>query len=136
MKKFLSRFLILAIAFIAIFSLSACGKKAEGSGRFEITVVDEAEKTLLQKNISFAKGDDIVKLLQDDKKVKMTGSVTEYGFYVEGLCGVTAGEKGETYYWKLLVDGEVSMVGISSVELRDGMKVSFVLVDWTTESWE
>ena len=136
MKKFLRRFLIVLIAFIAVFSLSACGKKAEGSGKFEVTIVDENEKTLVQKEISFKKGDDIVKLLQDDKKVKMTGSTSEYGFYVEGLAGINAAEKGETFYWKLLVNGEVSMVGISSIELEDGLVISFILTDWTTETWE
>lgn len=137
MKKFLKRFLVVLIALFAVIAFSACGgKQAEGSGKFEVIVVDEAEKTLLDKTISFASGDSLVELLKADKKVKLEGSTSEYGFYVEGVCGINATDKGETYYWKLLVNGEASMVGISSVELVDGMKITFVLTDWTTESWE
>ena len=136
MKKYFKRFLIILIAIFAVFSLSACGKKADSSGKFEIVVVNEKGSTILDKTISFEKGDNLVDLLKADRKVKLNGNVTEYGFYVTGVCDIEASTVGENYYWRLSVDDEISLVGISSVELRDGMKITFELIDWTTETWE
>ena len=136
MKNFLKRFLVILIALFVVFSFSACEKKASGNGKFEVSVVDQNAEQLYKTTIKFKSGDSAVDLLKNHEAIKLNGETSEYGFYVTGVYGIEAYSVGETYYWKLLVDGEASSVGISSIELVDGMKLEFVLIDWTTESWE
>lgn len=133
MKK---RFLFFVLAILSIFTLISCGdSNAKVDGNFTVEVVDENEKSLCNEKIGFKTGDNLVGLLKTNEKVKLTGDESEYGLYVTSICGKKATDAGETYYWSLYVDGEVSGVGISSVELKDGLKIKFVLVDWTKETW-
>lgn len=133
MKK---RFLFLVLAILSVFTLIGCGNSsAKVDGNFTIEVVDENEKELCNETIGFKTGDNLVELLKANEKVKLEGDDSEYGLYVTSVCGKKATDAGETYYWSLYVDGEASMVGISSVELKDGLKIKFVLVDWTKETW-
>ena len=57
--------------------------------------------------------------------------MSEYGIYITTLCGKNASDVGKTYFWSLYVDDKVSEVGLSSVELKNGMKIKLVLTDWT-----
>lgn len=133
MKK---RFLFLVLAILSIFTLIGCGdSNAKVDGNFTIEVVDENEKSLCNEKIGFKTGDNLVELLKTNEKVKLAGDESEYGLYVTSICGKKAADAGETYYWSLYVNEEVSSVGISSVELKDGLKIKFVLVDWTKETW-
>ena len=133
MKKLFKRFLIVLVALLVVFSFSACG--AKGSGKFEVSVVDQNQAELYKTTVKFKEGDNLVDLLKNHDKIKLNGEVTEYGFYITGVYGIESYEVGETYYWKLIVDGEASSVGLSLVELKDGLVIEFDLVDWTTEAW-
>lgn len=53
----------------------------------------------------------------------ITGSTSEYGLFIESVNGVAADFEKDKTYWALYVDGEYSMVGISSVKVRSGMKI-------------
>lgn len=53
----------------------------------------------------------------------IAGDTTEYGLYVKTVLGVTADWNVDQTYWGLYVDGEYSMVGISSVKAADGLRV-------------
>ena len=129
MKK---RFLLLVVALFALICFAGCGgTKAKGDGEITLVVVDEAGKELFNDELAYFTGDTLVDVFTKDEKVKMTGSTSEYGFFIEGVCGKKATDAGETYFWNLKVNGEVSLVGISSVVIEDGMKIELILTDWT-----
>lgn len=51
------------------------------------------------------------------------GDDTEYGLYIKVVNGVTADWNTDGTYWSFYVDGEMSMVGASSVKVANGMKI-------------
>ena len=129
MKK---RFLLLVVALFALICFAACGgSKAKGDGEITLVVVDEAGKELFNDELAYFTGDTLVDVFTKDEKVKMTGETSEYGFFIESVCGKKATDAGETYFWNLKVNGEVSLVGISSVVIENGMKIELILTDWT-----
>ena len=129
MKK---RFLFLLLAFLAIFTLAGCkNSNAKEDGKFSVEVIDETDKVLCNETIGFKEGDNIVDLLKANEKIKLDGTMSEYGIYITTLCGKNASDVGKTYFWSLYVDDNVSEVGLSSVELKNGMKIKLVLTDWT-----
>lgn len=133
MKKVLRSFLFILVLFILCFV--GCAKTAQSDGKLNVKVVIDSE-VVCEKQVDFLKGNNLVDLLKEDSEIKLSGTNSEYGFTITGVCGVEASSKGETYYWKILVDGGYSSVGISSIELVDGMEISLELVDWTLETWE
>ena len=100
-------------------------------GKFSVEVIDETDKVLCNETIGFKEGDNIVDLLKANEKIKLDGTMSEYGIYITTLCGKNASDVGKTYFWSLYVDDKVSEVGLSSVELKNGMKIKLVLTDWT-----
>ena len=129
MKK---RFLLLVVALFALICFAGCGStKAKGDGEITLVVVDEAGEELFNDELAYFTGDTLVDVFTKDEKVKMTGETSEYGFFIESVCGKNATDAGETYFWNLKVNGEVSLVGISFVVIEDGMKIELILTDWT-----
>ncbi len=53
----------------------------------------------------------------------VSGDNSEYGLYIKTVDGVTADYSVDQTYWALYVNGEMSMVGASSVTVTDGIKV-------------
>lgn len=130
MKK---RFLFLLVAFIALFTLFVGCKEpeAKGDGTITVIVVDSDKTELFNGEIIFNKGDSLVDLLKSHEEIKLGGSDSEYGFFVESVCGKNASDAGATFFWNLKINGEDSMVGISSVVIEDKMEVKLSLNDWT-----
>lgn len=130
MKK---RFLFLLVAFIALFTMfvGCKGPEAQGDGTITVIVEDSDKTELFKGEIIFNKGDSLVDLLKSHEEIKLGGSDSEYGFFVESVCGKNASDAGETFFWNLKINGEDSMVGISSVVIEDKMEVKLSLVDWT-----
>jgi len=52
------------------------------------------------------------------------GEEGEYGLFVKSVNGVVIEE--DNAYWELFVDGESSMIGVSSVEVEQGMTYAFI----------
>ena len=126
------RFLFVLTLLVALFMFVGCGNaKAKGDGEITLVVIDEVGEELFNDELAYFTGDTLVDVFTKDEKVKMTGSTSEYGFFIEGVCGKKATDAGETYFWNLKVNGEVSLVGISSVVIEDGMKIELILTDWT-----
>lgn len=128
------KFTILSLFVVLLFGLFMFGGcknnvPSEGEGVITVQVVDFAGKDLFNKEIKFGTSDTLVDLLKDNKKIKMTGETSEYGFYVISLCGVAASNEDQTY-WSLEVNDEYSMVGVSDIVLVDGDKISFLLIGW------
>ena len=126
------RFLFVLTLLVALFMFVGCSNaKAKGDGEITLVVIDEVGEELFNDELAYFTGDTLVDVFTKDEKVKMTGSTSEYGFFIEGVCGKKATDAGETYFWNLKVNGEVSLVGISSVVIEDGMKIELILTDWT-----
>lgn len=53
----------------------------------------------------------------------VSGENSEYGLYIKVVNGITADYNVDGSYWSLLVNGEMSMVGASSVAVAEGLRV-------------
>lgn len=53
----------------------------------------------------------------------VSGENSEYGLYIKVVNGITADYSVDGSYWSLLVNGEMSMVGASSVLVTEGLQV-------------
>ena len=53
----------------------------------------------------------------------VSGENSEYGLYIKVVNGITADYGVDGSYWSLLVNGEMSMVGASSVLVTEGLRV-------------
>lgn len=53
----------------------------------------------------------------------VSGENSEYGLYIKVVNGITADYNVDGSYWSLLVNGEMSMVGASSVSVTEGLRV-------------
>ena len=53
----------------------------------------------------------------------VSGENSEYGLYIKVVNGITADYSVDGSYWSLLVNGEMSMVGASSVPVAEGLRV-------------
>lgn len=53
----------------------------------------------------------------------VSGEESVYGLYIKVVDGITADYDVDQTYWSLLVNGEISMVGASSVDVTAGLRV-------------
>lgn len=53
----------------------------------------------------------------------VSGEESAYGLYIKVVDGITADYDVDQTYWSLLVNGEMSMVGASSVDVVAGLRV-------------
>lgn len=53
----------------------------------------------------------------------ISGQNSEYGLYIKVVNGITADYDVDKTYWSVLVNGEYSMVGASSVPVTEGLQV-------------
>ncbi len=53
----------------------------------------------------------------------VSGEDSEYGLYIKVVNGITADYNVDGSYWSLLVNGEMSMVGASSVSVAEGLRI-------------
>ena len=70
--------------------------------------------------------------------IKYDYSVGQYGFTLNTLTSPYTGEvlgwnEGTGAYWGLFVNGAVSDVGVSSVNLTDGMNITWYYAPWGAE---
>lgn len=118
----LSLFFCLLLPILA-FALTACTKLPDrvgtGSVTFQVTVTDldgtqeEFEVRTDEKNVADAL----------TKAGLVSGENSEYGLYIKVVNGITADYSVDGSYWSLLVNGEMSMVGASSVLVAEGLRV-------------
>lgn len=118
----LSLFFCLLLPILA-FALTACTKlpdrEGTGSVTFQVTVTDldgtqeEFEVRTDEKNVADAL----------TKAGLVSGENSEYGLYIKVVNGITADYNADGTYWSLLVNGEYSMVGASSVPVTEGLRI-------------
>jgi hypothetical protein len=128
--KFILRFicpaLIVLIAGGTLLTATGCGGDADSTPihgeeitfRFEVTDKEElttgwditTTETMLDAALL---GEGLVE-----------GTLGEYGLFVSTVNGVTIEE--DNAYWELQIDGEMSMLGVSSVEIDSSRTYAFV----------
>lgn len=128
MKKSLLVKIILSICLIACFigvvfyQKSKQKPASKADGVVTIVVVNKSGEEVVNKNIEFVKGDNLVDLL--DKNFKI---VTEDGMYGKIILSIEdIVTDFETSYLAIYVNDEYSQVGLSYIELKDKLVVKFV----------
>lgn len=116
MKK---KFLFVSLLMVLVLMLVGCG-----TNNFKVEVYNSDNEMIYSTNVKLVEDFDLVKALQDHKKIKLQGSTSEWGFFVTGVCDVEADAE---HYWGLKVNGEDSMVGIGEVEVKKDDVIAFVL---------
>lgn len=95
----------------------------------EDTVLGEGSKSVdvevivADKQITFTLKTDATTLadaLLESKVVE--GSIDSYGLYIKKVNGILADYDVDKSYWSLSKDGQASMVGASSISIKDGEK--------------
>lgn len=114
---------MLAVLIIFALFLFACNKELP-AGEFTLVVKDTTSQELFRGDIAFDKDDTLVNLLKSHQQVAMKGEEGVYGFFITEVCGVAA---GASQFWSIKVNGEDSMVGISSIKLQDKDLIELIL---------
>lgn len=93
--------------------------RGTGAVSFSLTVtdLDGTQKEFTVKTDEKNVADALV------KAELVSGDDSEYGLYIKVVNGITADYNVDQTYWALLVDGEMSMVGASSVPVTEGLRV-------------
>ena len=99
--------------------------KAKSDGVIIVEVIDKNDNLIKSKNIEFKEGDILLDLVKNNFSGVQTQSFS-YGEIILSIEGITT--DFNTSYFSILVNGEASMVGISQIELKDGIKISLVEV--------
>ncbi len=119
----MKKFLLFFIVFLGLF-LCACKPENDPAGTVRIVVRDEAGTVLCDVEIEFTKKDSLEALVVDHEEILAKGGRSQYGLFIEEMCGV---EAPENHFWKIYVDGEDPMLGVSMIPLKDKSTVEFVL---------
>jgi len=122
-KIFAATALCLALAFIAI---SGCVTQNSGTnqGQEKANVFFRAtglEGVILEKTVQVEKGTNAFEAMQQATTVGFT-DYGEMGILVESINGTAL---PETHYWKLVVDGQDSAVGISGITINKDTSIEW-----------
>lgn len=97
---------------------------------FSVVVKDLEGNELLNKSINYlAYKESVLDALLADSEVELAGSDSEWGYFITGVKGIEA-NGAQNEYWQILIDGEATSVGISSIELFFGQVLTFQLAQW------
>ena len=112
MKRTLSTLLALVI----LFTLAACGKKAEKLSdpvSFTVIVTDlEGNETSFEYTSSAASvGEALV------AEGLVVGHEASYGLYIDAVNGIAADWDKDQTYWAFYINGEYATTGISDTEI-------------------
>lgn len=114
-KALLAVLLCVILTAVSVAGLAGCKNDTNETG-FKLVIVhkDGTEKTLDLKSSKTTLADALL-----EKKL-VEGDDSEYGLYIKTVDGETLDYNADGYYWSLLVNGEYSMVGVSSVNIEEG----------------
>lgn len=128
MKKTVS----IALLFICIFSLVACGNSVDKTGLWENatylqdTEFGEGAKTVTvevkveEQTVTFTINTDkktVGEALVENKLVE--GDQGAYGLYVKKVNGITADYDIDQSYWAFYINGEMAMTGVDSTDIDE-----------------
>ncbi len=134
MKKFVNSKIIISVVSLVLIavmalSFSACENDKDPSNSVEKTFtfiavdIDGTEKAFTVTSDATNLGDALV------AEGLISGQDGQYGLMVESVNGITHTYEGDGIYWALYEGEEMSMVGVSSVEITDGAEYSFVATE-------
>ncbi len=116
---------VLPLVLVAVMALSvvSCGTQTpdDTSGAIEKTFTFEAydlDGTQLYSGeitTNLAKVGDAL-----SEKELITGTVGQYGLYVESVCGVIADYNTDGSYWAFYIGEDYAMTGLDLTEIEDG----------------
>ncbi|MGD9604908.1 MAG: DUF4430 domain-containing protein [Bacilli bacterium] len=124
MKKL---FLLLALLLTLPVILLGCDKGADSEGTINVIVVDLENQEKFNGSIDYQKDETLLGIFQEHETIALKGEVQSYGFYILEVCGVNASEYTNVF-WNIKINDEDSLVGISEIDLVDGMQVTLSLV--------
>lgn len=134
---------ITALLIICVLALSfvGCGKQDAEIIDGKTTAATTAEWTRVGEGkyafpfiVTFADGSKQNYIVSTDKEIVgealadaelIAGEQSEFGLFVKTVCGVTADYSKDAAYWSLYVSGELSDVGVDSVQCKDVVDVEF-----------
>ena len=128
MKKTVS----IALLFICIFSLVACGNSVDKTGLWENatylqdTELGEGAKTVTvevkveEQTVTFTINTDkktVGEALVENKLIE--GDQGAYGIYIKKPNGITADYDIDQSYWAFYINGEMAMTGVDSTDIDE-----------------
>ena len=128
MKKTVS----IALLFICIFSLVACGNSVDKTGLWENatylqdTELGEGAKTVTvevkveEQTVTFTINTDkktVGEALVENKLIE--GDQGAYGIYIKKANGITADYDIDQSYWAFYINGEMAMTGVDSTDIDE-----------------
>ena len=128
MKKTVS----IALLFICIFSLVACGNSVDKTGLWENatylqdTELGEGAKTVTvevkveEQTVTFTINTDkktVGEALVENKLIE--GDQGAYGIYIKKANGITADYDIDKSYWAFYINGEMAMTGVDSTDIDE-----------------
>ena len=128
MKKTVS----IALLFICIFSLVACGNSVDKTGLWENatylqdTELGEGAKTVTvevkveEQTVTFTINTDkktVGEALIENKLIE--GDQGAYGIYIKKANGITADYDIDQSYWAFYINGEMAMTGVDSTDIDE-----------------
>ena len=130
MKKLVLK-LILTIAAIAVLIASIIiirnATTANSAGTIVVEYVGVDNQVIKSKEIDYYEGDTLVKLVQENFE-----NVVIEGTMIMGIEDYTTPSDWSTFIG-IRVNGEESMVGITEIQLQDGLVVSLVITEFIYE---
>ncbi len=130
MKKIVS----IALVVICLFSLAACGSKADTPDLWkealyqEDTTLGEGAKTLVvevkaaEKTVTFTvktDKDTVGAALMEHNLI--AGDQGEFGLYIKKVNGITADYDIDQTYWALSINGEYATSGVDTTTITEGV---------------
>ena len=130
MKKLVLK-LILTVAAIAVLIAAIIiirnATTAHSAGTIVVEYVGVDNQVIKSKEIDYYEGDTLVKLVQENFE-----NVVIEGTMVMGIEDYTTPSDWSTFIG-IRVNGEESMVGITEIQLQDGLVVSLVITEFIYE---
>ena len=123
------RLLFIVIITLVTLLFVGCGKRPNVT----VKVYDLEENILFDQKVDFTEEDTLLSLLQNNKKIALKGSTSEYGFFITEMCGVNSFDFTNTF-WSIKVNGVDSMEGISDIDLKDNDIITFTLIEFSIGS--
>lgn len=131
MKKIFKKIgiVILSIAVLAltIGLTQSINKGAAADGYMQVKLYDINGELVKTKKVGFEKEQTMIFILKNNFDLEYEES--GYGAFIISIDKLDS-RSGETLFLSLEVNGEVSLVGISSLVPEDGMMIAFRLTDW------
>lgn len=121
----MKKFGILVLFFLSLIVIAGCQSTDEKVVYVEVIALNG--DVLIEETITYE--DESISLLDlIDEAVDLDYQMSEYGAFISGIGSFYPREHGITwnYWFSLYVDDEMSMTGLDQIELRDGIKISFV----------